>query len=110
MARKHETLLKGVETLRASRGWTYLREVMEQEIVSAAMGMANNANMSVEEMHFRRGSIWAAKQLLELPDKLQLHLESQIKLEAADEMGDAMASLDVLTKSSPRPGEGVNNG
>ena len=66
---------KGVETLKSSRGWAYIREVMEQEIVSAAMGMADNAAMSVEEMHFRRGSIWAAKQLLELPRKLELHLE-----------------------------------
>ena len=38
------------------------------------MGMADNAAMLVEEMHFRRGSIWAAKQLLELPEKLELHL------------------------------------
>lgn len=110
MSRKHQTLAKGVETMKNSRGWNYVREVMEQEIVSAAMGMANNANMSVEEMHFRRGSIWAAKQLLELPEKLMLHLESQIKLEAADELSDATASLDILTKSSPRPGEGVDNG
>jgi hypothetical protein len=105
MARKHETLFKGVETLENSRGWTYVREVMEQEIVSAAMGMANNANMSVEEMHFRRGSIWAAKQLLELPERLKLHLESQIKLESAEGMGDATASPNILTKSPPRPGE-----
>lgn len=105
MARKHQTLHKGVETMKNSRGWVYMREIMEQEIVSAAMGMANNANMPVEEMHFRRGSIWAAKQLLELPEKLLLHLEAQVKLEAADELSDATASFDILTKSPPRPGE-----
>lgn len=105
MSRKDKTNLKGVETLKSSRGWAYVREVMEKEIVSAAMGMADNAAMPVEEMHFRRGSIWAAKQLLELPEKLELHLESLIRLDAAEELSDATASLDILTKSPPRLGE-----
>jgi len=105
MSRKHETLHKGLVTLKASRGWTYIEEVMEKEIVGAALGMANNANMSVEEMHFRRGSIWAAKQLLDLPERLQAHLESAIALEAANLPDEDQPSFDILTKSPPRPGE-----
>jgi hypothetical protein len=105
MSRKHETLHKGLATLKTSRGWTYIEEVMEKEIVGAALGMATNANMSVEEMHFRRGSIWAAKQLLDLPERLTAHLESAIALEAANLPDEAQASFDILTKSPPRPGE-----
>jgi len=100
--------LKAVTQLASSRGWAYIIEVMEKEIVGAAMTMANNPAMSVEEMHFRRGSIWTAKQLLELPQKLQAHLESEIALEATD-LGDATASPDIFN-SPPRLGEGVENG
>lgn len=105
MSRKNQTLHKGITTLKASRGWTYIEEVMEKEIVGAALGMANNANMPVEEMHFRRGSIWAAKQLLDLPDRLQAHLENSIALEAANLPDEDKPSFDILTKSPPRPGE-----
>ena len=100
-----KTTLRAVNTLASSRGWSYVVEVMEKEIVGAAMAMANNPAMTVEEMHFRRGSIWTAKQLLELPVKLQAHLESQVALEANDHFnGDAAASPDIFN-TPPRLGE-----
>lgn len=68
--------LKAIDELMASDGWRVLSEVMQQEIVGAAMGMANSAQMPQDEMHFRRGSIWAAKQLIEMPVSLRRKLES----------------------------------
>jgi len=73
-----------LNSLERSKGWQYLREVMEQEVLSAAMAIAETPNMPVDEINFRRGSIWAAKSLLDLPQKLKLRLENEIALTRDD--------------------------
>lgn len=78
--------LKAIDELLASDGWRLLSEVMQQEILGAAMGMASSAQMSQDEMHFRRGSIWAANQLVELPARLRHKFESEASI--ADNLGD----------------------
>lgn len=73
-----------LNALERSKGWKYLREVMEQEVLSAAMAIADTPNMPIDEINFRRGSIWAAKSLLDLPQKLKLRLENEIALSRDD--------------------------
>lgn len=60
-----------------SRGWAIIDEVMRQEMQDAAIGLASSTNMTKDEIDFRRGNIWTAKQLLELPQKLIARLEGE---------------------------------
>ena len=63
--------LKAIEALEATRGWKVVREIMEKEIVQSAMSIADNPRMTLDEINFRRGSIFAAKALLEMPQRLR---------------------------------------
>ena len=57
--------IKAIDGLTKSQGWRVMREVMEQEILQAAMQIAETPSMPLDEINFRRGSIWAAKTMLE---------------------------------------------
>jgi len=72
--------IKALDGLMSSEGWALVVETMQQEILGAALNMANTAQMSEDEMHFRRGSIWAAKQLVDLPGNMRQRLESETSL------------------------------
>ena len=63
--------LNAIDTLENSKGWTVMRKVMEEEIVSSAMAIAESPTMSLDEINFRRGTIFAAKALLDMPTKLR---------------------------------------
>ena len=72
--------LDSINQLTKSKGWKVIDEVMKEEIVSSAMAIADNPNRTLDEINFRRGSIWAARRLLELPERLSAKLESDIAL------------------------------
>lgn len=77
--------LKGLLDLQRSPGWKVVTNVMHDEVVAAAMAIADNPNMSLDEINFRRGTIWAAKQLIDLPLKIQLKLENELALSSKDD-------------------------
>jgi hypothetical protein len=77
--------VKAVNELSKSKGWAVIRQVMEQEVLQAAMAIAETANMPLDEINFRRGSIWAANRMLELPDRLRMKLESEAALLDVDD-------------------------
>jgi len=76
--------LKAIDDLMKSKGWQVLNQIMKDEIVSSAMSIADNASMDIQEINFRRGSIWAAKQMLEMPVRLRQKLEAEIALDTDD--------------------------
>lgn len=76
--------LKAIDDLMKSKGWQVLNQIMKDEIVSSAMSIADNASMDLQEINFRRGSIWAAKQMLEMPVRLRQKLEAEIALDTDD--------------------------
>ncbi|MAS48194.1 MAG: hypothetical protein CL557_12405 [Alphaproteobacteria bacterium] len=76
--------LRAVDDLMKSKGWQVLNQIMKDEIVSSAMSIADNASMDLQEINFRRGSIWAAKQMLEMPIRLRQKLEAEIALDTDD--------------------------
>ena len=76
--------LKAIDDLMKSKGWQVLNQIMKDEIVSSAMSIADNASMDLQEINFRRGSIWAAKQMLEMPVRLRQNLEAEIALDTDD--------------------------
>jgi hypothetical protein len=83
MARTPRAEFKAIQDLIRSRGWGLVREVMEREIVEAAMAIANDPRMSLDEINFRRGAIWAAHQLLDLPGRLGRKIEADMILTEA---------------------------
>ena len=78
---KAKTALQALEQLEKNRGWAYIRAIMEREILDAAMNIAKRPNMTMEEIHYRRGAIWAAERLVELPDRLRFGLQNKIALD-----------------------------
>lgn len=77
--------LKALIDLQVSPGWKVVTDVMNEEVVAAAMAIADNPKMSLDEINFRRGTIWAAKQLVDLPVKIQLKLENELALSTKDD-------------------------
>lgn len=72
--------VQALERLLQSRSWAVIKETMEREIMEASLGIANAAIMSKDEIDFRRGSIWAAHKLLQLPDTLIAQLRNEMLL------------------------------
>jgi hypothetical protein len=56
---------------------------MEQEILQLARNMANTPEMTMQQMDFQRGAIWAAEQLLNVPERLIHKLQGELALEDA---------------------------
>lgn len=77
--------LKALIDLQNSSGWKVVTDVMNDEVVAAAMAIADNPKMTLDEINFRRGTIWAAKQLIDLPVKIQLKLENELALSTKDD-------------------------
>lgn len=84
--------LKALTDLQKSHGWKILADVMHDEVVAAAMAIADNPKMTLDEINFRRGTIWAAKQLLDLPIKIQLKLENDLALSSKDDKKQSLKS------------------
>lgn len=77
--------LKAIEDLQKSKGWEILSRIMKDEMVAAAMAIAENPMMTLDEINFRRGTIFAAKQLVDLPSKIKLRLENELALSPKDD-------------------------
>ena len=71
-------------TLKKSDGWKLIDEVMKEEILTASFQLSENRNMTMDEINFKRGAMWAARQLKELPDKLILKYKNDLALESED--------------------------
>ncbi len=71
-------------TLKKSDGWKIIDEVMKEEILTASFQLSENRNMTMDEINFKRGAMWAARQLKELPDKLILKYKNDLALESED--------------------------
>ena len=78
--KQSEDDLKALVDLTQSKSWSVLRSTMEREVVAAAMAIASSPSMTLDEINFRRGSIWAAQQLLALPERLISRLQAEIAL------------------------------
>lgn len=73
--------LRRLKELENSAGWNVLLEIMKEEIVVSAMQIAETPNMELDEINYRRGSIYAAKRLLELQQRLAVKLENEIAMD-----------------------------
>jgi len=92
---KPKQAMKLVKELRESDGWKYLEEVMRDEILAASYAISDGNNMPVDEIHYRRGAIWAARKLVEMPNALEVKLEDAVRMEALeDEDGNIIGRQD----------------
>lgn len=83
MTMKTKDAYDALTELERHPGWLYAQSHMQDDIVRAAYKLAESPNLSMEEIHFRRGAMWAARRLLELPTALRLRLENELLMEAA---------------------------
>ena len=77
------TDLKHLTALRNSRGWSLMRARMEAEVLDATRALAARPTMGIDEVHFRRGVIFAAMALVSMPDKMIQNLESEVAFDQA---------------------------
>ena len=99
--------LRKLKELENSSGWNVLVDIMKDEIVQSAMQIAESPNMSLDEINYRRGSIFAAKRLLELPQRLAVHLENEIVM---DDKSDKKTDTCLHLTTPLWPGKGDRNG
>lgn len=74
------TDLKALEDLRASRGWAIMRARMEAEILQAARNLGNQIVVPPQAVDFQRGAIWAAGQLIEMPNRVIQEIQTELTL------------------------------
>ena len=72
--------LRILHELSESKGWALIQDKMSQEVVAAAFQLGANNGMTIDEIHFRRGAMWAAQKLMQLPETMTTMLENEIIL------------------------------
>lgn len=77
----NKTKLKLVKDVQQHEGWLFIQEIMQKEMMTAANKLAETPNMSIEELHFRRGAMWAARKLVDIPTVLAAKLENDVAME-----------------------------
>ena len=80
-----ERLLALLDDLEKHEGWIYIQDTMKEEVISAAMKLADNPNQTEKITDYQRGAIWAGRQLLEILPKLRVRLQNEILVEVAKE-------------------------
>lgn len=83
MTKKEEARV--LEELLSSNGWGVLQRKMQDEILTAAYQLADNKQLSVDEINFRRGAMWAARRMIELPTNMKMLIDNELLMEAATE-------------------------
>lgn len=72
--------IRSIETL--TKHWGVVETILEGDVIRAALSLGQSPNMSEAEMHFRRGAIWAAQNMMNLPLKLKTAADSQMAMES----------------------------
>lgn len=74
---------RALKELLASRGWQIVSDALCADLLRAALSLSENPRLDGAELHHRRGTLFAAKALAELPATLLRNLESQVSLAQA---------------------------
>jgi len=73
-----------IDAMLKSKGWQVIQEEMEKSILQAAYQLCDGPAMTIEDVHFRRGSMWAARKFVELPSVVSQVLNNNILMDAAN--------------------------
>jgi len=66
--------------MRSSRGWAILMERLKADVLDAAVTLGTNPRMPIEEVHYRRGAIFATTQMASALDAMILSKENDLLL------------------------------
>lgn len=77
---KPDEAVKAIDEILSSLGWNLMKEYLKADAQKAVMDFGNNPNMSEQEIHYRRGTIYATNNFCSLPDKLRMFYENQTRL------------------------------
>jgi len=77
--------IEELNKFRTSNAWTILRDEMEEAILQSAYQLADNKPLTLEELHFRRGALYAAKKFLDLPEQLVMKAQNELALQVDEE-------------------------
>jgi|SaaInl1SG_22_DNA_1037389.scaffolds.fasta_scaffold72562_1 hypothetical protein len=72
--------IEELQRFKSSNAWTILKQEMEDAILMSAYQLADNKPLTLEELHFRRGALYAAKKFLDLPEQLVMKAQNEISL------------------------------
>ena len=73
-----------IDAMLKSKGWQVIQEEMEKSILQAAYQLCDGPAMPIEEVHFRRGSMWAARKFVDLPSVVSQVLNNNVLMDAAN--------------------------
>ena len=84
-----------------SSAWTVLEKEMRDATIEAALQLTEQGgNMTIDEIHFRRGAMWAAQKFLQLPSVLVSRLENDLLLDAAQQGKPITSKLNIDATAS----------
>lgn len=76
-------LIGVLDAYKSDEAWQFLRSILEREIVAAARAMSAPKPMSSDDMNYRRGAMWAAEQLVSLPERILMQLNNTLLIKEA---------------------------
>lgn len=68
-----------------SPAWSLISGIMKDEVTQAAFRMADARPMSMEDIHFQRGALWASRKLIEIHEALIARFETDLAIATATE-------------------------
>lgn len=74
--------LEAVKKTADSEGWRIVQEEMKKAVVQAAYQLSESPDMAIEEIHFRRGAMWAARKFINMPENIQAILNNEILMDS----------------------------
>lgn len=77
--------LRSLREMRDSRGWAILKATAKEDILNAALQLSENPTMTEKEVDFRRGSIAATRQFVNVVDLLIAKAENDILIATAEQ-------------------------
>jgi hypothetical protein len=78
---RKEEIIRAIAEVRQHPGWEHMRRIMQEEIQQATQALCSKSAMPNDELHFRRGALWAALKMVALPENIELRLRNDILIE-----------------------------
>lgn len=83
MKRSPDHLVAALDTLLKSEGWQLVKDRMAAEVDILVKRIASTPSLSQDELHWHRGVIYSATQLLEVPERIKTQLKNDALLAQA---------------------------
>lgn len=75
--------IRVLDELMESPAWGLLEATMQDEILNAAYQLSANKPITADELHFKRGAIWAARRMIELPNQMKTLINNELIMQMA---------------------------